>query len=109
MQMVEQALRVFAEENFGADSEEFYPVHQGNTQEVKILALMAKKPRNVLLRPFKPYSLVLLAGLDTYVNRNKKEEYQNAVDREIKREDLEVALEDEDTENDEEDDVAPRR
>ena len=42
MQMVEQALRAFAQQNFGADGEEFYPVHQRNTQEVQILALMAK-------------------------------------------------------------------
>ena len=106
MQMVEQALRVFAQQNFGADGEEFYPVHQGNTQEVQILALMAKKPRNVFLRPFKAYSLVLLGGLGTYMNQSKKEEYQNVVDMIIKREDLEVALEKWDNENDEGDDVA---
>ena len=74
MQMVEQALREFAQQNFG-DGEEFYPVHQGNTQEVQILTLMAKKPRSVFLRPFKTNSLVLLAGLETYMNRSKKEEY----------------------------------
>ena len=109
MQMVEQALREFAQQNFGADGEEFYPVHQRNTQEVQILALMAKKPRNVFLRPFKAYSLVLLGGLDTYMNQSKKEEYQNAVDRIIKREDLEVALEKWDNENDEGDDAATGR
>ena len=108
--MVEQALREFAQQNFGADGEEFYPVHQRNTQEVQILALMAKKPRNVFLRPFKAYSLVLLGGLDTYMNQSKKEEYQNAVDREIKRDDVEVTLElDEDNEKDEGDDAAPGR
>ena len=110
MQMVEQALRAFAQQNFGADGEEFYPVHQRNTQEVQILALMAKKPRNVFLRPFKTNSLVLLAGLETYMNRSKKEEYQNAVDREIKRDDVEVTLElDEDNEKDEGDDAATGR
>ena len=109
MQMVEQALRAFAQQNFGADGEEFYPVHQRNTQEVQILALMAKKPRNVFLRPFKAYSLVLLGGLDTYMNQSKKEEYQNVVDRIIKREDLEVALEKWDNENDEGDDAATGR
>ena len=109
MQMVEQALREFAKQNFGADGEEFHPVHQRNTQEVQILALMAKKPRNVFLRPFKAYSLVLLGGLDTYMNQSKKEEYQNVVDRIIKREDLEVALEKWDNENDEGDDAATGR
>ena len=109
MQMVEQALREFAQQNFGADGEEFYPVHQRNTQEVQILALMAKKPRNVFLRPFKTNSLVLLAGLETYMNPSKKEEYQNVVDRIIKREDLEVALEKWDNENDEGDDAATGR
>ena len=110
MQMLEQALREFAEQNFGADGEGFYPVHQGNTQEVQILALMAKKPRSVFLRPFKTNSLVLLAGLETYMNRSKKEEYQNAVDREIKRDDVEVTLElDEDNEKDEGDDAATGR
>ena len=107
MQMLEQALREFAEQNFGADGEEFYPVHQGNTQEVQILALMAKKPRSVFLRPFKADSLVLLGRIDTYMNRSKKEEYLNAVDRAIKRDDVEVTLElDEDNEKDEGDDAA---
>ena len=110
MQMVEQALRAFAQQNFGADGEEFYPVHQGNTEKVQILALMAKKTRNVFLRPFKTNSLVLLGGLDTYMNRSKKEEYQNVVDREIKRDDVEVTLElDEDNESDEGDDAATGR
>ena len=111
MQMVEQALRAFAQQNFGADGEEFfYPVHQGNTEKVQILALMAKKPRNVFLRPFKTNSLVFLGGLDTYMNRSKKEEYQNAVEREIKRDYVEVTLElDEDNENDEGDDAATGR
>ena len=108
--MVEQALRAFAQQNFGADGEEFYPVHQGNTQEVQILALTAKKPRNVFLRPFKTSSLVLLGGLDTYMNRSKKEEYQNAVERVIKRDYVEVTPElDEDNENDEGDDAATGR
>ncbi|CAH3016473.1 unnamed protein product [Porites evermanni] len=109
--MVEQALRAFAQQNFGADGEEFfYPVHQGNTEKVQILALMAKKPRNVFLRPFKTNSLVFLGGLDTYMNRSKKEEYQNAVEREIKRDYVEVTLElDEDNENDEGDDAATGR
>ena len=109
MQMVEQALRAFVQQ-IGVDSEEFYPVHQGNTQEVQVLSLMAKKPRNVFLRPFKTKSLVPLGGLDTYMNRSKKEEYQNAVYRLIKKEDLEVTLEpDEDNEKDEGDDAAPGR
>ena len=108
--MVEKALRAFAQQIIGVDGEEFYPVHQGNTQEVQILALMAKKTRNVFLRPFKTNSLVLLGGLETYMNRSKKEEYRNAVDRKIKREDLEVAPElDEDNENDEGDGVATGR
>ena len=110
MQMLEQALREFAQQNFGADGEEFYPVDQGNTRKVQILALMAKKPRSVFLRPFKTNSLVLLAGLETYMNQSKKEEYLNAVDREIKRDDVEVTLElDEDNEKDEGDDAATGR
>ena len=110
MQMLEQALREFSEQNFGADGEGFYPVHQGNTQEVQILALMAKKPRSVFLRPFKADSLVLLGRIDTYMNRSKKEEYLNAVDRAIKRDDVEVTLElDEDNEKDEGDDAATGR
>ncbi|CAH3117146.1 unnamed protein product [Porites lobata] len=108
--MLEQALREFAQQNFGADGEAFYPVHQGNTQEVQILALMAKKPRSVFLRPFKADSLVLLGRIDTYMNRSKKEEYLNAVDRAIKRDDVEVTLElDEDNEKDEGDDAATGR
>ena len=109
MQMVEQALRAFAQQNFVADGEQFYPVYQGNTQEVQMLALMAKKPRSVFLRPFKADSLVLLGRIDTYMNQSKKEEYQNVVDRIIKREDLEVALEKWDNEKDEGDDAAPGR
>ena len=43
------------------------------------------------------------------MNQSKKEEYQNAVDRIIKREDLEAALEKWDNENDEGDDAATGR
>ena len=79
-------------------------------KKFKYLHLWQKKTRNVFLRPFKTNSLVLLGGLDTYMNRSKKEEYQNVVDREIKRDDVEVTLElDEDNESDEGDDAATGR
>ena len=103
MQMVERALRIFAEQNFGKN-EEYYPIYQGATREIQILALMAKGERNVLLRPFKKNKLTILAELAAYVDESKREELQDALSREVGKEESLVLKNDNDDEDDDEED-----
>lgn len=104
MQMVERALRIFAEQNFGKN-EEYYPIYQGATREIRVLALMAKGERNVLLRPFKKNKLTILAELAAYVEESKREELQDALSRKVgKEESLELKNDGDDEDGDEDDD-----
>lgn len=102
--MVERALRIFAEQNFGKN-EEYYPIYQGATREIQVLALMAKGERNVLLRPFKKNKLTILAELAAYVEESKREELQDALSRKVgKEESLELKNDGDDEDGDEDDD-----
>lgn len=104
MQMVERALRIFAEQNFGKN-EEYYPIYQGATREIQVLALMAKGERNVWLRPFKKNKLTILAELAAYVEESKREELQDALSRKVgKEESLELKNDGDDEDGDEDDD-----
>lgn len=108
MQMVEEALRIFAKQNLG--DEEYYPIYQGATREIRVLALMAKEERNVLLRPFKKNKLTILAELAAYVEQSKREELLGALSREIRKEEsLELKNDADDEEDDDDDDYEPRR
>ena len=102
MQMVEEALRIFAKQNFG--DEEYYPIYQGATHEIQILALMAKGERNVLLRPFKKNKLTILAELAAYVEESKREELQDALSRKVGKEESLDLKNDDDDDDDEDDD-----
>ena len=113
MQMVESALRTFAKQNFGKN-EEYYPIYQGATREIQVLALMAKGERNVLLRPFKKKKLTILAELAAYVEESKREELLDALSRKVRKEELLVLKnddddDDEDDDDDDDDDGEPRR
>lgn len=103
MQMVERALRLFAKQNLG--DEEYYPIYQGATREIQVLALMAKGERNVLLRPFKKNKLTILAELAAYVEESKREELLGALSRKVRKEEsLELKNHDDDEDGDEDDD-----
>ena len=124
LQMVERALRKFAEQNFGKNKE-YYPIYQGETSEIQILALMVKGERNVLLRPLKKNELTILAELAAYVEESKRKELQDALSREIRKEEPgSLALknydgddddddgdddDDDDDDGEDEDDGEPRR
>ena len=106
--MVERALRIFAEQNF-EKNEEYYPIYQGATSEIQVLALMTKGERNVLLRPFKKNKLTILAELAAYVEESKREELLGALSRQIRKEESLVLENDDDDEDDDDDDYEPRR
>lgn len=102
--MVERALRKFAEQNFGKNKG-YYPIYQGATGEIQILALMVKGERNVLLRPFTKNEFTILAELAAYVKESKREELQNALSREIRKvEPGSLVLKNHDDDDDEDDD-----
>ena len=106
--MIEKLIRKFAVENFGDEEGSLYfPVYHGKIQEIKPLVLLAKDTRSIWKRPFKKNELTVLAEMDTYVVDNKKEEFQVAVKENIKKEDCNVILQDED--EDEEDSEGARR
>lgn len=105
--MIEKLIRKFAVENFGDEEGSLYfPVYHGKIQEIKPLVLLAKDTRSIWKRPFKKNELTVLAEMDTYVVDNKKEEFQVAVKENIKKEDCNVILQDED--EDEEDSEGAR-
>ena len=109
--MVEPALRNFAKQNFAKDGD-YYPIYQGETSEIQMLALMVKGERNVLLRPFKKDELTILAELATFIEGSKRKELQDALSREIRTEkhaSLVLKNDDDDDDDDDEDDDEPRR
>lgn len=98
---IEEVLRDFAEENF--DGSNYYPVSHGQTQSIKPLALVVKKPRSVLKRPFAKSELIVIAALNDYVVKDKRGEFSELVSSTLlKEENLQIA------EDDAEDDGAKR-
>ena len=98
---IEEVLRAFAEENF--DENDYYPVSHGETTSIKPLALLVKKPRPVYKRPFAKSEFTVIAALEDYVVKDKKEEFTKAVSSTtVKEENLEIQ------EDDGEDDGAKR-
>ena len=91
---IENVLRAFAEENFG--DQNYFPVSHGQTTLIKPLALVVKKPRSIFKRPFVKSEFTVIAGLEDYVEKEKRQEFIETVNSAIlKEEKLEV-------ENDEE-------
>ena len=98
---IEEVLRAFAEENLGVN--DYYPVSHGERTSIKPLALLVKKRRSIFERPFAKPKFNVLASLEDYVLRDKKEEFTEAVSSTIVKEDnLEIE------EDDEEDDGVKR-
>jgi len=96
-----EVLRAFAEENF--DENDYHPVSHGERTSIRPLALVVKKPRSVFKRPFARTELTVLALLEDYVLKDKKEEFTKTMSSAIvKEENLEIE------EDDAEDDGAKR-
>ena len=94
---IEKVLRAFAEDNF--NDETYYPVSHGQTAMIKPLALVVKKPRSIFKRPFAKSELVVVAVLDDYVVKEKRNEFTENVNSAIlKEENLEIGDEEEEEE-----------
>ncbi|XP_020614212.1 uncharacterized protein LOC110052423 isoform X1 [Orbicella faveolata] len=90
---IEDVLRAFAEENFYEN--DYHPVSHGGRTSIKPLALLVKKPRSVFKRPFAKTEFTVLALLEDYVLKDKKEEFTKAVSSAIvKEENLEIEEDD---------------
>ena len=44
IQLIDKLLREFAKENFGDQEGSYFPIVHGRTQDIKLLALVVKKP-----------------------------------------------------------------
>ena len=98
---IEEVLRAFAEENF--DENDYHPVSHGERSSIRPLALVVKKPRPVFKRPFAKTEFTVLALLEDYVLKDKKEEFIEVMSSTIvKEENLEIE------EDDSQDDGAKR-
>ena len=91
---IEKVLRAFAEDNF--NDEAYYPVSHGQTTLIKPLALVVKKPRSIFKRPFAKSEFIVIAVLNDYVVKEKREEFTENVNSAIlKKENFEIEEEEE--------------
>ncbi|XP_078358075.1 uncharacterized protein LOC144642850 [Oculina patagonica] len=96
---IEKVLRAFAEENF--DEDHYYPVCHGQTAMIKPLGIVVKKPRSIYKRPFGKSKFIVIAVLNDYVVKEKRQEFTETVNSTLKKEILEIE-EDENPEIEEE-------
>ena len=92
--MIREVLQAFADENF---DDKHYPVLLGaSSSDVKPFVLLVKKKRNILKRPFTKSEFVIIAGLESYVKEDKREEFFNCIStKKQTQNDLEIAEYDE--------------
>ena len=83
--MIEDSLRRFAQENF---SDTYFPVLHGETENVKPLALVVKRHRSIWKRPIAKLEIVILAGLERYVENATHEAFVESVTSKITEEDI---------------------
>ena len=86
-QMIEEAIRRFAQENF---SHKYFPVLHGETANIQPLALVVKQHRPIWKRPFAKSEIVILAGFDRYVGNNAQETVRQSITANLKDEELSV-------------------
>ena len=85
--MIEEAIRKFAQENF---SQKYFPVPQGETDKVQPLALVVKKHRSIFKKPFAKSEIVILAGLQRYVENGAQKIVCQSISSKIQDEELSV-------------------
>jgi len=83
--MIADSLRRFAQENF---SDKYLPVLHGETGNVKPLALVVKQRRSIWKRPFAKLEMVILAGLERYVESGGEEAFLESVRSKITKEEF---------------------
>jgi len=87
LQMLEKSLLKFAEENFG---DKYCASLHGETKGIRPLALTVKRSRSIFRRPFGKSELIILEGLEKYVEGEGKEEFCKALNSMISEEGLVV-------------------
>ena len=83
--MIANSLRQFARENF---SDKYFPILHGETGNVKPLALVVKQRRSIWKRPFAELEMIILAGLERYVESGKEEAFLESVKSKITKEEF---------------------
>ena len=83
--MLEKSLLKFAEENF---SDKYYASLHGETKRIRPLSLTVKRRRSMFKRPFRKHELIILEGLEKYVEGGGEEGFCKALNRMITEEGL---------------------
>ena len=76
--MLEKSLLKFAEENF---SDKYCASLHGETKRIRPLALIVKRHRSMFKRPFGKHELIILEGLEKYVEGEGGEEFCKALNK----------------------------
>lgn len=84
-QMLKKSLLKFAEEIFG---EKYYASLHGETKKIAPMALIVKRHRSVFSGPFAKSELIILEGLEKYVESEGKEAFREELDAMITEEEL---------------------
>ena len=85
--MLEKSLLKFAEENF---SDKYCASLHGETKRIRPLALTVKRHRSLFKRPFGKNELIILEGLEKYVEGEGEEGFCKALNGVISEEELVV-------------------
>ena len=83
--MIEELLYKFSKENFGDAN--FLPLMHGPSMTAKPLALLVKRKRSIWKRPFGKKEIIILDGLEKYVDSNEKD-FLKDVESKITKEQL---------------------
>ena len=106
--MIEKLLRDFAAVHFSEDGN-YFPVSHSRTQEIRPLVLMAKKERSFWERPLKQYKYLTLSRMEKFAARGKEQEFLDALNLHVKKEDCDLMLEEDNEAEDEEEEELPTR
>ena len=83
LQMLEKSLLKFAEENF---SQKYCVCLHGETKRIRPLGLIVKRHRSMFKRPFGKNELIILEGLEKYVEGEGEEKFCKALNKMITEE-----------------------
>lgn len=75
-----KSLQKFAEENF---SDKYYACLHGEIQKINVLALAIQRQRWVFTPPFAKSEVIILEGLEKYVDSNGAEEFRKELEKKI--------------------------
>ena len=84
---LQASLLKLAEENF---SDKYYACLHGEIKKVKLLALAIRRHRRTFTRPFAKSEVVVLEGLEKYMESKGEEEFREALEKVISTEEIAV-------------------